>query len=142
MHISSKRPAWGRSMLLILAAVLAVSLAACGKKDNGESGSKDSGKTIAEYKGGTVTEKEFTTFTNVLKVINPQMEPYLGMAEYKNMLLDQYIGYHIVYNDASKEAKDKATKDADTEYGKIEEAVTKDKLDEELKTNKIGRAHV
>lgn len=136
MKISIKRPAASRMLLLALAAVLAFTLAACGKKEDGSAGGDDS-KTIAEYKGGTVSEKDFTTFTSVLRVVNPQVASYLDMAAYKNMILDQYIGYQLVYKDASQEVKDKAAAEADEQYKQIEEAYTKETLETNMKDNNI-----
>ena len=119
-----------RGLLIAATAILALSLAACGQKKNED-------HNIAEYKGGSITDNQFTTFTNVLKVINPQLAPYLGSAQYKNMLLEQYIGYQLVYNDASDAIKDKAKKDADAEYATIEKTATKAKLEKELKDSNV-----
>ncbi|MCM3750045.1 peptidylprolyl isomerase [Paenibacillus pasadenensis] len=129
MLLSTKRPAVRRTLMIVLTGVLAFALAACGQKE-----SKD---TIAEYEGGTVTKEQFDTFTNVLRVINPEVALYLEMADYKNMVLDQYIGYQLVYKDATKEVKDKAAKDADEQYKQIEAALGKEALDKSLKDNKI-----
>ncbi|OXM14550.1 peptidylprolyl isomerase [Paenibacillus herberti] len=133
MVISNKRPALRRTLLIVIAAVLALALAACGKKEE---------NNIAEFKGGTVTEKEFTTFTNVLRVVNPQVGAYLDMAAYKNMILDQYIGYQLVNKEATKEMKDKAVKEADKQYLDIENAYTKKVLDKNMKDNSIEASDV
>lgn len=84
-----------------------------------------------------MSEKDFTTFTSVLRVVNPQVAAYLDMAAYKNMILDQYIGYQLVYKDASKEVKDKAAAEADEQYKQIEEAYTKETLETNMKDNNI-----
>lgn len=114
---NTKQSVWRFSLLLLLAAVLMLTAAACGKKESG-AGFTGAGKgtAIATYKDGKVTDKEFDTFLNVFGLVNAQYASVITIPQYKDELLKQYIGYKILYDRASDDAKKKAKTEADQQY--------------------------
>ncbi|MBW7477394.1 peptidylprolyl isomerase [Paenibacillus oenotherae] len=80
---------WKKGILLTLAALLIVVLATgCGKKDEGE--------VIATYKDGTVTQVEFDKYLAFFSILQPGSEMYFTIPQFKEQLLNQYIGYKVL----------------------------------------------
>ncbi|AJY74925.1 peptidylprolyl isomerase [Paenibacillus beijingensis] len=114
---NKERSVWRVSLLLLLTAALMLTAAACGKKDDSAAFSgAGKGTVIATYKDGEVTDKEFDNFLNVFGLINAQYASVITIPQYKDELLKQYIGYKILYDRASGDAKKKAKTEADTQY--------------------------
>ncbi|REE66495.1 foldase protein PrsA [Paenibacillus taihuensis] len=137
---------WRKSLLLVLAGVLVITLmASCGKKNEEASGGvpgAGEGKTIATYKDGTVTDKEFKLYSTFFGVVQPQTEMYLSIPQLQEQFLREYIGYKILYKPlADKKQTDEEKKNVDTFYTQLKQAVdadeaTKKKVDDAGLTEK------
>lgn len=113
---NSRKLAWRKGALLIVAVLLVMTMAACGAKET----------EVATYKGGNVTDKEFNKYLDVFTVIQPTYAQLIEIPQFKEQLLQQYISYKILGSQASEES----VKTAKTE---VEEQMKQFK--EQLKTN-------
>ncbi|WP_424768621.1 foldase protein PrsA [Paenibacillus sp. sgz302251] len=102
---SLRKSTWRNGALLVIAALLVMTMAACGAKET----------EVATYKGGNVTDKEFDKYVNVFVAMQPTYEQIIAFPQFKEQLLQQYIGYKILGSQASKEAKKKAQEEADAQ---------------------------
>ncbi|WP_028609572.1 peptidylprolyl isomerase [Paenibacillus harenae] len=129
LHISRKS-VWHKGALLIVAAMLVMTMAACG--------AKETGTEIATYKGGNVTDTEFDKYLAVFNILQPGYEQILEIPEFKEQLLQQYISYKIIDGLASEETKKKA-KDAVKEQMDQYKATLKDnaELKAAVEANKV-----
>ncbi|WP_138756052.1 peptidylprolyl isomerase [Paenibacillus sinopodophylli] len=98
---NSRKLAWRKSALLIVAALLVMTLAACGAKET----------EVATYKGGNVTDKEFNKYLDVFTVIQPTYAQLVEIPQFKEQLLQQYISYKILGSQASDESVKTAEKE-------------------------------
>ncbi|MNZ52790.1 Foldase protein PrsA 3 precursor [compost metagenome] len=98
MQYSTRKSVWRRSAMIVVAALLVMTIAACGAKAT----------EIATYKGGSVTDKEFDKYLKVFNVLQPGYEQLLEIPQFKEELLRQYVSYKIVGSLASDEAKKEA----------------------------------
>lgn len=121
MKVHNKKNAWKRSTLLMLAVVLVLVMAACGKKDNDDAGDKDNNaagstdsKIVATYDGGEVPTADFDDYVRVFGLLNPQYGQMLEIPEIKQQILEMYVNYRIVgdkiSDDVSKAAKERVDK--------------------------------
>lgn len=107
LHLN--RALYLRLAIMMLAAVmLTAMISGCGKKDKEGQGS-DNGNVIATYKGGQVTESEFNKYTAFTQIVNPQKAMYMGIPQFKEEFVKQYI----VSNALVKQVSDKDMKEAD-----------------------------
>ncbi|CAM4517619.1 foldase protein PrsA [Paenibacillus endophyticus] len=113
---NSRKLAWRKSALLIVAVLLVMTMAACGAKET----------EVATYKGGNVTDKEFNKYLDVFTVIQPTYAQLIEIPQFKEQLLQQYISYKILGSQASEES----VKTAETEV-----AEQMKQFKEQLKTN-------
>ncbi|MGO4548735.1 peptidylprolyl isomerase [Paenibacillus sp. 2TAB23] len=113
---NSRKLAWRKSALLIVAVLLVMTMAACGAKET----------EVATYKGGNVTDKEFNKYLDVFTVIQPTYAQLIEIPQFKEQLLQQYISYKILGSQAS----DESVKTAETEV-----AEQMKQFKEQLKTN-------
>lgn len=97
----SRKSAWRIGALLIVAAMLVMTMAACGAKET----------EVATYKGGNVTDKEFNKYLAVFTIMQPTYEQIIEIPQFKEQLLQQYISYKILSSQASEETKKAADKD-------------------------------
>jgi foldase protein PrsA len=114
----TRKSVWRKGALLIVAAMLVMTMAACG-------GAKETGTEIATYKGGSVTDKEFDKYLAVFNILQPGYEQILEIPEFKEQVLQQYISYKIIGSQASEDTKKKA-KDAVKEQMDQYKATLKD----------------
>ncbi|MFX3634141.1 MAG: peptidylprolyl isomerase [Candidatus Pristimantibacillus sp.] len=144
---NTRKSAWRRSALLIVAAVLVMTvMAACGNKnDNETSGGKDKGAAefgtvfagagtgteIATFKDGNVTEPEFDKYLGVFTIMQPGYEQVLAIPQFKEQLLQQFVSYKILAGQASEETKKKASEETEKQIADFEAAV---EAQPELKT--------
>lgn len=113
---NSRKLAWRKSALLIVAVLLVMTMAACGAKET----------EVATYKGGNVTDKEFNKYLDVFTVIQPTYAQLIEIPQFKEQLLQQYISYKILGSQASEAS----VKTAETEV-----AEQMKQFKEQLKTN-------
>lgn len=143
---NTRKSAWRRSALLIVAAMLVMTvMAACGNKnDNETSGGKNgaaefgtvfagagTGTEIATFKDGNVTEPEFDKYLGVFTIMQPGYEQVLAIPQFKEQLLQQFISYKILAGQASEETKKKASEETEKQIADFEAAV---EAQPELKT--------
>ncbi|WP_168123358.1 peptidylprolyl isomerase [Paenibacillus sp. HB172176] len=118
---STRKSAWRRSALLVIAAVLVMTvMAACGNNSNG--GSKghslefkgvDGGDVVATYKDGEVTQDEFDKYLDIFAVAQPSYASIIEIPQFQEMILQQYISYKILSARASEDALKTASADVD-----------------------------
>ncbi|MBD2872854.1 peptidylprolyl isomerase [Paenibacillus arenilitoris] len=94
----TRKSAWRKGALLIVAVLVVMTMAACGAKAT----------EIATYKGGNVTDKEFDKYLAVFNILQPGYEQILEIPQFKEQVLQQYISYKIIGSQASEETKKKA----------------------------------
>jgi foldase protein PrsA len=119
LHLN--RALYLRLAIMMLAAVMLTGMiSGCGKKDKEGQGS-DGGNVIATYKGGQVTDSEFNKYAAFTQLVNPQKAMYMGIPQFKEEFVKQYIVSNALVKQVSdkdmKEA-DKAAKDFNTELSK------------------------
>lgn len=113
MLYGSRKSAWRKGAMLIVASVLVMALAACGAKTT----------DVATYKGGTVTDKEFNKYLAVFTVMQPSYEQIIEIPQFKEQLLNQYIAYKVLNSQASEETKKAAQKDIDEQMKQYKAAL-------------------
>ncbi|WP_052476335.1 peptidylprolyl isomerase [Cohnella kolymensis] len=119
LHLS--RTLYLRLAIMMLAAVmLTAMISGCGKKNEEGQGSGND-NVIATYKGGQVTESEFNKYTTFTQLVNAQKAMYMGIPQFKEQFVKQYIVSNALLSQVSdkdmKEA-DKAAQDFKAELGK------------------------
>jgi len=126
----SRKSTWRRSALLVTAVILAMTvLSACGKKNEEHSLTFDGageGTVVATYKDGNVTEAEFNKYLGVFNVMQPGYESILEIPQFKEQLLQQFVSYKIIGQQASKETLEAASKQVDEQMKLYKETVEKD----------------
>ncbi|OBZ15502.1 MULTISPECIES: peptidylprolyl isomerase [Bacillales] len=118
---SSRKSAWRKGALLIVAVVLVMTMAACGAKKT----------EIATYKGGNVTDTEFNKYLDVFTVMQPTYAQIIEIPQFKEQLLQQYISYKILGSRATEESVKKAESDVKEQMKQYKDAL---KNNAELKT--------
>ncbi|HTG71845.1 MAG TPA: peptidylprolyl isomerase [Candidatus Udaeobacter sp.] len=115
MLYSLRKSAWRKGALLLIAAVLVMTMAACGAKET----------EVATYKGGSVTDKEFNKYLDVFTVTQPTYAQVIEIPQFKEQLLQQYISYKILGSRASEEAIKEAKADVKEQMTQYKDALTK-----------------
>lgn len=110
---SSRKSAWRKGALLIVAVVLVMTMAACGAKKT----------EVATYKGGNVTDTEFNKYLDVFTVMQPTYAQIIEIPQFKEQLLQQYISYKILGSRASEEAIKKAEADVKEQMKQYKDAL-------------------
>jgi foldase protein PrsA len=118
----SRKSAWRRSVLLIVAALLVMTfMAACGAEKTEKEA--EQGTEIATYKGGNVTDTEFDKYLAVFTIMQPNYAQIVEIPQFKEQLLQQYISYKILGSQASDDSMKKAKKDVKAQMEQFEEAL-------------------
>lgn len=110
---SSRKSAWRKGALLIVAVVLVLTMAACGAKET----------EVATYKGGSVTDKEFNKYLDVFTIMQPTYAQVIEIPQFKEQLLQQYISYKILGSQASDESVKKAEADVKEQMTQYKDAL-------------------
>lgn len=118
-----------KTLLIVMAAVLTVSvLAGCGKKgdnagNNSASEAGDTSKVIATYDGGEITENEFDLEQRIVLALQPQMEQFLQMDDFRDYLVKQVITYEYLELKADDTAKETGKKKAEEQFAAMKESM-------------------
>ncbi|GGG87511.1 peptidylprolyl isomerase [Paenibacillus radicis (ex Gao et al. 2016)] len=143
----TRKSAWRRSALLVIAAVLVMTvMAACGKKDEGTGTTfkgAGEGTVIATYKDGTVTEPEFDRYLGVFNIMQPGYEQVLAIPQFKEQLLQQFVSYKVLAGQATEENVKKAAEETDKQMKDFEKAIKENAdLKKTLDDKKVTNADV
>lgn len=147
---NTRKSAWRRSALLVVAAVLVMTvLAACGSKKDEDKGTgtvftgAGEGTVVATYKDGNVTEPEFNKYLGVFNIMQPGYEQVLAIPQFKEQLLQQFISYKILSGLASEDTLKKAAEETDKQMTDFEAALKEQPtLEESLTKNNVTKEDV
>ncbi|HEX7057838.1 MAG TPA: peptidylprolyl isomerase [Bacilli bacterium] len=121
---------WRIVGLLAMAALLVLSLAACGKKP------------VAVYKGGEISAKDFDTFLAVNKLIDPYYSYYETMPDFKRQMVEQLVVTRYLTKDATadqvKQAESKSDEDWKNFQGYIKSGENEQQYKDALKELKLS----
>lgn len=129
-----------KTLLIVMATVLTVSaLAGCGKKeDNTANNDKsDTSKVIATYDGGEITENEFDLEQRIVLALQPQMEQFLQMDDFRDYLVKQVITYEYLAKKADDTAKETGKKKAEEQFAAMKESMGADQFKSMLDAQKL-----
>ncbi|MFD0591105.1 peptidylprolyl isomerase [Paenibacillus sp. GCM10027627] len=113
---STRKSAWRRSALLVMAAVLVMTMmAACGgsKEHSLTFKGVDKGDVVATYKEGKVTQAELDKFLSITVLLQPAYESLVEVPQYQKMLLEQLVFYKVLNGQASADSIKEADKQVD-----------------------------
>ncbi len=127
-------------MLIALVAVLAFSvMAGCGKKE-ASSGGKDTSKVIATYEGGEITENEFDREQRIVLALQPQMEQFMQMEDFRQYLIKQEIAYEYLESKADDKTKEAGKKKAEEQFDLMKSSSGEENFKKMLDAQKITEA--
>lgn len=127
-------------LLIALVAVLAFSvMAGCGKKE-ATSGGKDTSKVIATYEGGEITENEFDREQRIVLALQPQMEQFMQMEDFRQYLIKQEIAYEYLETKADDKTKEAGKKKAEEQFDQMKASYGEDSFKQMLDAQKITEA--
>ncbi|WP_240271668.1 peptidylprolyl isomerase [Paenibacillus timonensis] len=127
-------------LLIALVAVLAFSvMAGCGKKE-ASSGGKDTSKVIATYEGGEITENEFDREQRIVLALQPQMEQFMQMEDFRQYLIKQEIAYEYLETKADDKTKEAGKKKAEEQFDQMKTSYGEDSFKQMLDAQKITEA--
>lgn len=134
----SKKRSW-KTLLIALVAVLSFTvMAGCGKDGNSKSsGSKDTSKVIATYDGGEITENEFDREQRIVLALQPQMEQFLEMDDFRDYLIKQEIAYEYLETKASDDMKTAGKKKAEEQFDAMKKSMGDESFKQMLDVQKI-----
>lgn len=133
----SKGRTWKR-LTIAMVAVLAFSvMAGCGKKDESQSGKGDNSPVVATYEGGQITQNEFDKEMRIILALQPQMEQFTQMDDFRNYLIKQQIAYKYLDSKADDKVKEAGKKKADEQYKAMKDAYGADKFKAMLDAQKV-----
>ncbi|MGG1612580.1 MULTISPECIES: peptidylprolyl isomerase [Paenibacillus] len=134
----SKRRSW-RMLLIALVTVLAFSvMAGCGK--NASSGGKDTSKVIATYEGGEITENEFDREQRIVLALQPQMEQFMQMEDFRQYLVKQEIAYEYLEAKADEKTKEAGKKKAEEQFDLMKSSYGEENFKNMLDAQKVSEA--
>ncbi|MFD0962127.1 peptidylprolyl isomerase [Paenibacillus chungangensis] len=122
----TKRSAWRRSALLLVAALLAMTvMAGCGNSKKEEpsltfSGVSE-GEVVATYKDGKVTKPEFDKYMAIFGMSQQGYEQILALPQFQQMILEQYVSYKVLASKASEDSLKEAREEADKQLEQYKE---------------------
>ncbi len=135
----SKRRSW-RTLLIALVAVLAFSvMAGCGKKE-ASSGGNDTSKVIATYEGGEITENEWDREQRIVLALQPQMEQFMQMEDFRQYLIKQEIAYEYLETKADDKTKEAGKKKAEEQFDLMKSSYGEDNFKQMLDAQKLTEA--
>ncbi|MDQ6420752.1 peptidylprolyl isomerase [Paenibacillus sp. LHD-117] len=140
---STRKSAWSRSALLVVAVVLVMTmLAACGG-DKGEHSLEfkgvSEGDVVATYKDGKVTQAEFDKYLAIFGVSQPSYEQIITIPQFQQMILEQYVSYKVLSSQASEDSLKKAREDVDKQLKEYKDYLKTDAdLEKKVKEKKIS----
>lgn len=127
-------------LLIALVAVLAFSvMAGCGKKE-ASSGGKDTSKVIATYEGGEITENEFDLEQRIVLALQPQMEQFMQLEDFRQYLIKQEIAYEYLEAQADDKTKEVGKKKAEEQFDLMKSSYGEDSFKQMLDAQKISEA--
>lgn len=134
----SKGRSW-KTLLIALVAVLAFSvMTGCGKKDEGKAAAGgDTSKVIATYEGGEITQNEFDREQRIVLALQPQMEQFMQMDDFRNYLIKQEITYEYLDAKADDKTREAGKKKADKQFEAMKSSMGADAFKKMLDAQKI-----
>lgn len=135
MFYTTGKPVWRRSVMLVIAAVLAMTLlAACGGGNGSSNSGKHSlefkdvegGEVVATYKDGQVTQKELDKYLAIIGITQPAYEQVLSIPQFQEMIVEQYVSYKVLASRASEDALENARKEVDEQLKDYKDYVKSD----------------
>ncbi len=104
----TRKSAWRRSFMFVIAAVLVMSvLAGCGKLKKSDYSldfkGVDKGEVVATYEGGKVTKTELDKYLAVLTFMDPNYAQLIAIPQFQEIYLQQYIANKELAKKASAE---------------------------------------
>lgn len=126
-------------LLIALVTVLAFSvMAGCGK--NASSGGKDTSKVIATYEGGEITENEFDREQRIVLALQPQMEQFMQMEDFRQYLVKQEIAYEYLEAKADEKTKEAGKKKAEEQFDLMKSSYDEENFKNMLDAQKVSEA--
>ncbi len=138
----SKGRSW-KTLLMALSLVLALAvMAGCGKKEdkNAAGGSEDKSKVVATYEGGEITENEFEREQKIVLALQPQVEQFMQMDDFRDYLIKQEIAYEYLETKADDKMKEEGKKKAEEQFTAMKQSMGDDAFKQMLDTQKISEA--
>lgn len=136
----NKKRSW-KTLLIALVAVLSFSvMAGCGKDTSSKSASKDTSKVIATYEGGEITENEFDREQRIVLTLQPQMEQFMQMDDFRNYLIKQEIAYEYLEAKADESMKTAGKKLAEEQFEAMKKSQGEEAFKSMLEKQKIKEA--
>ncbi|WP_410772357.1 peptidylprolyl isomerase [Fontibacillus sp. BL9] len=135
----SKGRSW-KTLLIALVAVMAFSvMAGCGKKeDKNASGGEDKSKVIATYEGGEITENEFDREQRIVLALQPNVEQFMQMDDFRDYLIKQEIAYEYLEAKADDKMKEEGKKKAEEQFAAMKESMGEEAFKSLLDGQKIS----
>lgn len=138
----SKGRSW-KTLLIALVAVMAFTvMAGCGKKEDkgAAGGSEDKSKVIATYEGGEITEDEFDREQRIVLALQPQMEQFMQMDDFRDYLIKQEIAYEYLDTKADDKMKEEGKKKAEEQFTAMKKSMGDDAFKQLLDGQKISES--
>lgn len=138
----SKGRSW-KTLLIALVAVMAFTvMAGCGKKEDkgAAGGSEDKSKVIATYEGGEITEDEFDREQRIVLALQPQMEQFMQMDDFRDYLIKQEIAYEYLDTKADAKMKEEGKKKAEEQFTAMKKSMGDDAFKQLLDGQKISES--
>lgn len=134
----SKERTWKR-LTIAMVAVLAFSvMAGCGKKDESKDAeNSDNSAVVATYEGGQITENEFDRELRIVLALQPTMEQFTQLDDFREYLIKQEIAYKYLESKADDKTKAEGKKKADEQYKAMKEAYGEDQFKAMLDAQKV-----
>ncbi|RCX14896.1 foldase protein PrsA [Fontibacillus phaseoli] len=135
----SKGRSW-KTLLIALVAVMAFSImAGCGKKeDKNASGGEDKSKVVATYEGGEITENEFDREQRIVLALQPNVEQFMQMDDFRDYLIKQEIAYEYLEAKADDKMKEEGKKKAEEQFAAMKESMGEEAFKSLLDGQKIS----
>lgn len=138
----SKGRSW-KTLLIALVAVMAFTvMAGCGKKEDKSAagGSNDKSKVIATYEGGEITEDEFDREQRIVLALQPQVEQFMQMDDFRDYLIKQEIAYEYLETKADAKMKEEGKKKAEEQFTAMKKSMGDDAFKQLLDGQKISES--
>lgn len=126
-----------RTLLNALVAVLTISiLAGCGTKGT-TAGGNDTSKVIATYEGGQVTANEYDREQRIVLALQPQMEQFMQLDDFRDYLVKQVIAYKYLESKADEKTKESGKAKAEEQFSALKKAMGDEGFKQMLDSQKL-----